>query len=963
MISSVKKVSLTAFITALLLLSFSAINAQCFEIESILVDACGSPEGENEMVRFKIGSTALNTSNITLNWPNNSWLGLSQNAGTATTTSALNNTVTGCGLLIEPTAGALPANSKVLLITSTALNTTANSFANLNDTLYIIYQNAGNPFGHFVNYNTTPGLRTLIISFSVPINCNDTVTYDRTLLVNQNGTPGGSAALKNGASVNFSPNGIPTYFNNGCQAPVTPILLTAANLTPLSICPGDSVNLTATYSSGIQSILWAEGTGSFLTPNNFNSTYYSLPTDATPYFIKLNGITACNDTVKDSLQITFIAPSNPTITEADTVDICIGSNITLHATGASSYLWSNSLTTAAITVSMPGDYFVTSNNISCPSDTDSVHVNIIPNYTVTISGPDTVNICQGSDTSLYANGASSYLWSTLANTDSIIVNTSGLYYTFANTICPSDTDFVYVNVVPNLTVNINEPSIISLCDGETITLTTTGTGPFLWNNGSTFDSLIVTTAGNYTVTSSNTCSSANATVQVNINPPINVTISGPDTVDICQGINTTLTANGAISYLWNTFSNTNSISVNTSGLYYVFSNTTCPSDTDSVYVNVIPNLTVSINEPSIINLCTGETITLTTTGTGPFLWNNGSTFDSLVVTTAGNYAVTSSNTCSSANAAVQVNINPSITVNILEPDTFICDGESLILHANGTSSYIWSTGETTPNITVTTSGFYTLTANTSCPSNTASIQVAVIPKSSPLIAEGDSLVLCPNTSIVLHATGGNSYVWNTSETTNSIQLNSTGTYFVRSTNGNCPGGYDTIVIMNDIIPSAQIIGDSIFCTGESTILNALGSGNFSWSTGTTGDHLLVRFEEEIILTAENSCGILASDSILIIKEDCNLTTKVYIPNAFTPNGNGRNELFKVMGTNILSINGKIYNRWGELVFEWNDINDGWDGTFRNEPASSGVYIYKITVEDSNYDDNVKSYVNFIVLVR
>ena len=799
------------FYLALILLFSQNIYSQCFEIESILVDACGSPEGENEMVRFKIGPTALNTSNITVNWPNNSWLGLSQNAGTATTTSALNNTVTGCGLLIEPTAGVLPANSTVLLITSTALNTTANSFANLNDTLYIIYQYSGNTQGHFSN-GSGSGTRDLSISFSSPAACTDIVTYDK-----------GPLGNSNGASVSFSPSGAPTYFNNGCQAAFSPISVSATNLTSLSICAGDSINLTATYSNGIQSILWTGGTGTFLTPNNFNSTYYSLPTDATPYFIKLNGITACNDTVKDSLQITFIAPSNPTITEADTVDICIGSNITLHATGASSYLWSNSLTTAAITVNMPGDYFVTSNNISCPSDTDSVHVNIIPNYTVTISGPDTVNICQGSDTTLYANGASSYLWNTLANTDSISVNTSGLYYTFVNTICPSDTD--------------------------------------------------------------------------------------------------------------------------------------------SVYVNVIPNLTVSINEPSIINLCTGETITLTTSGTGPFLWNNGSTFDSLVVTTAGNYAVTSSNTCSSANAAVQVNINPSITVNILEPDTFICDGESIILHANGTSSYIWSTGETTPNITVTTSGFYTLTANTSCPSNTASIQVAVIPKSSPLIAEGDSLVLCPNTSIVLHATGGNSYVWNTSETTNSIQLNSTGTYFVRSTNGNCPSGYDTIVIMNDIIPSAQIIGDSIFCTGESTILNALGSGNFSWSTGTTGDHLLVRFEEEIILTAENSCGILASDSILIIKEDCNLTTKVYIPNAFTPNGNGRNELFKVMGTNIISINGKIYNRWGELVFEWNDINDGWDGTYRNEPAPSGVYIYKITVEDRNYDDNVKSYVNSIVLVR
>tara|TARA_B100000809_G_scaffold266863_1_gene332316 strand:+ start:5834 stop:8245 length:2412 start_codon:yes stop_codon:yes gene_type:complete len=799
------------FFLALILLLGQNFYSQCFEIESILVDACGpgSLEGENEMIRFKVGAATLNSNNLSANYPtSNSFLGICQNLASATATANLNATITGCGFLIEPIGGILPANANVFFLTSTSVDITANSFANLNDTLYVIYQCSGNTSGHFGNGGT--GLKTLSISFSIPVGCIDAVTYNNSNLV------GG-----NGAIVNFDPAGNDTYGNNGCQAPFSPILLTATNLTSLSICPGDSVNLTATYSNGIQSVLWSEGTGSFLTPNNSNTTYYSLITDVTPYFIKLNGITTCNDTIKDSLQITFIAPSNPIITEADTVDICTGSTITLHATGASSYLWSNSLTTADITVSTPGDYFVTSNNISCPSDTDSVHVNIIPNYTVTISGPDTVKICQGNDTTLYANGASNYLWSTFATSDSIITNTTGLYYAFANT--------------------------------------------------------------------------------------------------------------------------------------------TCPSDTDSVYVNVIPNLTVSINEPSIITLCDGETITLTTTGPGPFLWNNGSTFDSLVVTTAGNYSVTSSNSCSSVNDAVQVNINPSITVNISEPDTFICSGESITLHGNGASSYIWSTGETTANITVATSGIYTLTGNGSCPSNTTTIQVTVIPKSNPLITEGDSLVLCQNTSIVLHATGGHSYQWNTTETSSSIQINVAGIYFVKSINGNCIGGYDTIVIRNNIRPSAQISGDSLFCTGRSTTLNALGSGNFSWSTGAVEDQLVVRFTEEIILTAENSCGILASDTLLITEEDCDLTTDIYIPNAFTPNGNGINEIFKVIGTNIMSINVKIYNRWGELVFEWNDINDGWDGTHQNEPAPSGVYVYRIKIKTIN--DNVKSYVNSIVLVR
>ena len=127
------------------LIAFSQIKSQCFEIQSILVDACaGSQEGQNEMVIFKVGSTALNTANMSVNWPNNSWLGLTQNAGTAADIATVNATIFGCGFLREPVAGVLPANAKVLLVTSTAWTPLAQSFANLNDTLYVIFQTAGN---------------------------------------------------------------------------------------------------------------------------------------------------------------------------------------------------------------------------------------------------------------------------------------------------------------------------------------------------------------------------------------------------------------------------------------------------------------------------------------------------------------------------------------------------------------------------------------------------------------------------------------------------------------------------------------------------------------------------------------------------------------------------------------------------------------------------------------------------
>jgi len=278
MLLSNKKSFLKLFLTIIVLFNhndfFAQIPSSCFEIESILVDACGSPEGENEMVRFKVGPTALNTANLTVNWPNNPWLSICQSATTALKVDTLNSSIQSCGILLEPVGGILPAGADVLLITSTNVDVTANSFTNLSDTMYVIFQCAGNTAGHFVNYSSIPGLRTLIMSFSPPLNCIDSVTYDKSLLVNQNGLPGGSTAIKNGALVNFDWAGNATYTNQGCQAPFVPNFVQANSSSNLTICPGDSINLFTT-NHGVQSYFWNGNNGSFNNINSDTTTYYS----------------------------------------------------------------------------------------------------------------------------------------------------------------------------------------------------------------------------------------------------------------------------------------------------------------------------------------------------------------------------------------------------------------------------------------------------------------------------------------------------------------------------------------------------------------------------------------------------------------------------------------------------------------------------------------------------------------
>jgi len=279
------------FLGALLLSAAFTIHAQCLQIESILVDACvpgggctnsQSPncncEGKNEMVIFKVGTTSINTASLTVTWPNNSFKGWAQNVTTAAHVATLNSTIVSCGFLKEPSANILPANSEVLIITSWDMCTGANSFANLQDTLIVLFQDTGNFQGHFAKTNNsgsittvptgTVALRNLSLNYA-PLTCTQTVTYDRSQLVNNQGTYGGNSALNDGSTVLFDALGNPTYVNYGCQAPYIPIQVNAGADT--TICYNDTLNVSGNATGPSSFFNWSVGTGSFSNVSSINN--------------------------------------------------------------------------------------------------------------------------------------------------------------------------------------------------------------------------------------------------------------------------------------------------------------------------------------------------------------------------------------------------------------------------------------------------------------------------------------------------------------------------------------------------------------------------------------------------------------------------------------------------------------------------------------------------------------------
>jgi gliding motility-associated-like protein len=470
------------------LLLFAALHyqpcfSQCFEIESVLVDACGGQEGLNEMVRFKAGSTPLNCNTLIVDWPNNSWQGIVQNSVTASKTAALNTDIIvagGCGQLIEPPGGIIPANATAILVTSYNMDTALNSFGALTENIYIIYQDATVTSGHFANFGS--GLRTLTMIFNA---CTDIVTYDRALLVDETG----ANVAANGATVAFSPTGIPTYINNGCTAPVPPFTVDAGALT-MTVCAGNSILLNGT-AEGYQSIHWSAASGSFSNPDGLSATYISASADAgTTITLTLTATNFCGTTITDTIQLTVTNGITPNF--GMLLELCSGSAApVLVATSPNGI--TGSWNPSVINTTVGGSYVFTPNPGQCATNATMTVVilnNTTPNFATTLT------LCTGSIPPVL-NAASPNGISGSWNPSVINNTTSGNYVFTPNPgQCATITK---LNVTVANSIIPNFATALALCNGSSapvLNMTSPNGISGSWNP-SVINS---TTSGNYVFT-------------------------------------------------------------------------------------------------------------------------------------------------------------------------------------------------------------------------------------------------------------------------------------------------------------------------------------------------------------------------------------------------------------------------------------------------------------------------------
>jgi len=326
---------------------------------------------------------------------------------------------------------------------------------------------------------------------------------------------------------------------------------------------------------------------------------------------------------------------------------------------------------------------------------------------------------------------------------------------------------------------------------------------------------------------------------------------------------------------------------------------------DTLIIYILPNLPLIANAKGDTSICGLSTIQITASGSGgilPYLftWNNGDTNTQRLVspTTTTLYQLTLKDKCNqSAKDSVLISVYPDITLTVTANPTSICFGERVQLNVSGAQKYLWKSNIHEPSL---------------------------IPQDSM-----HNPIVQPSATVIYTVTGTDSH--------------------------GCKAN-DTLKVTVYPLLNAAIIANpnpvSIFEPIVHFTDASSGSTTWLWNTGdgfTTNVHdfdhtfsQLIAKNYHVSLTVSNVYGCVDSTSIeLIVYPEM----KIFIPNAFSPDNNDLNNIFKAYGEGLVKFEMFIYNRWGEMVFSSNNIALGWDGKYQSKEAPSGVYVYTINYKD------------------
>jgi len=719
------------------------------------------------------------------------------------------------------------------------------------------------------------------------------------------------------------------------------LLSLTASAADSALCQGQSTQLNAVASGAAG--LGYQWTGAGL-DNPGIANPLATPAQTTTYTVTVTDTASgCSLTASVTVRVTtgYTADAGPDLTLCS----ALGQQLTVqHNVPNPTYQWAPAGNLNSATIQSPtilsdatATYTVTVTDANGCAVSDQVTVTrafdgLPPN--------NTANACADAPPTLSAPmPGTGYLWSTGQTTPAITPATSGSYTLTITDAqgCQGTTTF-HVTLFALPVVDLGPDLALCGATGQLLDAGNPGS-TYLWNTGAVSRQLNAVATGSYsvTVTTAQGCQASDA-VHVAFNDlPVNTL---RDTT-ACETAPPVLDAgNAGSTYLWSTGTTTRSVTATASGAYSVTVTTphAC-SATFSATVVLAPTVSVGlINDTSI---CAGQGLTLDAGAGGPaYLWSTGATSRTITVNSAGTYRVSVTNGHCSASDSTTISVVPS-PVNALN-DVTTCEGRSVTLDAgNPGSTFQWTTGSMAPAIDVTVSGSYGVTV-TNAHGCTASFTATVLFVPPPSVELGMDTVLCHGQVLTLDAGNpGSTYAWSTGAATRDIRVSVEGTYAVVVDNGHCQRG-DTITVRFNPVPERTMLRQVLVCLDEEPRYASLDAGNtgstFRWSNGDTTRVARALDYGWHRVDITNAYGCSLRDSVSV-EEHC--PASLFIPNTFTPDGDGRNDVFLAVGVNIASFEMAIFDRWGRLLFESFDPGTGWDGRFQGSPVKNDMYVWKV----------------------
>ena len=310
-------------------------------------------------------------------------------------------------------------------------------------------------------------------------------------------------------------------------------------------------------------------------------------------------------------------------------------------------------------------------------------------------------------------------------------------------------------------------------------------------------------------------------------------------------------------------------------------------------------------------------------------------------------------------------VNPTPSVVAQASATEICIGDSVQLSGTGATTYSWNNGVTdgdfvSPTLTTT---YQVIGSNAANCVDSAQVTITVNPLPN-VLAQTTADSVCEGESIILSGAGADTYTWDNGVTDNqAFQPTATTTYTVTGTDAN--GCVDSSQVTVVFIPAEEFDmgNDTVICPGLPITLRPDPSFSaFLWQDGTTADTFFVTDPGTYNVSVTDSAGCYYNSEIIIDPEvGCD---SLFIPNVFTPNGDGFNDRYVLEGDYVNTLDLLIFDRWGRLMFHTEDIERTWDGTgIGGNKCADGVYYYVVRYSFLGMPDEILEEKGYITLLR